>query len=1033
MRQVCYPNPYGAIICVPESGRNIFMQDLFGLQGGGGGGKFVQEYQDVIDYAISQNFELPSDAVMQLQNELVKSLVEDGIWNELDVFYNFLGDGSEQFALINWKNPGTFTAINNGAAYQLFDGFKGNGVNAYLDTQFIPSGGINLTLNDSSFFTAMAQLTPENTGMVMSFGPSVTDYFGIRPRYGDSNTYAWVNSAFAKRVLRNNAPSNYFAHVQRVSSLTANLFQNGILNTSNPASDVGALSPAKIYLIAESNNNVAQNFSTGVIRCFGAGASLQGAELTLYNDWATYVHNVALIAYTPEYVNVLTYAATQGFAYPSANIRLLQDKLIQSLKAQNIWSRFDLFYNFLGDGDENFAKINWVAPGTFPAINQAATYAINTGFTTTNTLGVQTNYLPDGLGKWKLNDASYSGDYTFPLTGDFNPALGWNLGSRSMVRIPRQAPDRFDYSLNDTNETPTQAIAANVSEASFTANRLDANTKQLFFNGVDKGQAGVPSQALPNTAPGYVANGGFGTVIVRYFAAGGSLGNQSVNLYSTWNEYKNFVASLGAYKTILDYATTQGFMLPSVPVQIAGVTYIKDLMVAGIWNQLDVLYNFVTDGDENFAKINWKKPGTNQLPAGGSTFTPLNSLIFTAVADTGYQPDGVTSNYKLDDASVFSGALLPSGLSANLLNNVGTDNISLSYFPSGVFYTQWVMNEQAARNVVVIDRFNLFCQWQRTAADSSRVIERGVAKAPGNQASVALPITTFKMSATGSLNNQVFGAGASLVGKEQKLFDAWQNYSVPLLARVEYKKITDYATSQAFALPSEAVQAKQITLLEDLIRAGIWNELDLFYNFLTDGDEGFAKINWKNPGAYPATLKGDASFIPNVGIDNGVLAGGGIGTSLWSGLNNGVNFKLNSLSAFGAFGNVPTTGNYDLFGDAAGAPRLLLSGFGVGYFSTYGNPEINPSLNIGKGDAVWMIQRKNATNQTVFKNGNGAIASSAIGTGALVATEVTAGITLGQGHANNMKIKMFGLGGTCEGKELALSTAWSIYEGGYNQ
>jgi hypothetical protein len=75
------------------------------------------------------------------QNDMVKKLVDDGIWAKLDWFWvaaTETNDNGE--ALINWKNPGTDTPTNpTSTAWTALEGFTGDNSSDYIDTNFNPS------------------------------------------------------------------------------------------------------------------------------------------------------------------------------------------------------------------------------------------------------------------------------------------------------------------------------------------------------------------------------------------------------------------------------------------------------------------------------------------------------------------------------------------------------------------------------------------------------------------------------------------------------------------------------------------------------------------------------------------------------------------------------------------------------------------------------------------------------------------------------------------------------------------------------
>ena len=55
------------------------------------------------------------------------------------------------------------------------------------------------------------------------------------------------------------------------------------------------------------------------------------------------------------------------------------------------------------------------------------------------------------------------------------------------------------------------------------------------------------------------------------------------------------------YQAVLDYATTQGYTLPSSGQQTLQNQLVADLKDAGVWSKLDTFAVFATDGNEDFA------------------------------------------------------------------------------------------------------------------------------------------------------------------------------------------------------------------------------------------------------------------------------------------------------------------------------------------------------------------------------------------------------------------------------------------------
>jgi hypothetical protein len=89
------------------------------------------------------------------------------------------------------------------------------------------------------------------------------------------------------------------------------------------------------------------------------------------------------------------------------------------------------------------------------------------------------------------------------------------------------------------------------------------------------------------------------------------------------------------YQAILDFATTQGYSIPSIPQQALQNNLVLALKAAGVWSKLHVFRVYAIDGDIDFATINWKNPNTFQA-------VRVNSPIF--IANQGFQGNGTSAS-----------------------------------------------------------------------------------------------------------------------------------------------------------------------------------------------------------------------------------------------------------------------------------------------------------------------------------------------------------------------------------------------------
>jgi hypothetical protein len=127
------------------------------------------------------------------------------------------------------------------------------------------------------------------------------------------------------------------------------------------------------------------------------------------------------------------------------------------------------------------------------------------------------------------------------------------------------------------------------------------------------------------------------------------------------------------YQAVLDYATTQGYTLPSASQQLLQNQLVIDLKAAGVWSKLDTFAVFATDGDSDFALIDWIRL---------TDYTAVNSPTFTT--NQGFAGNGISSyintnfnllndstNYTQNDASRY--LYLRSGSNFNMFDSSNDD------------------------------------------------------------------------------------------------------------------------------------------------------------------------------------------------------------------------------------------------------------------------------------------------------------------------------------------------------------------------
>ena len=738
-----------------------------------GGEVMLPEYQAILDYATAQGFTKPSAAQQSEQNSLVAALIDAGIWDKLDVFYNFLTDGSADFAKINWRNPGTYQCLSVGATpFTTNDGFKSGGAAQYLNTQAAFSSLANFKQDNGSLGMDLTIPTLHN---VIDMGAVDGSRYAIimAKFHTDNLNYNWVNSQSAGGVANPNSPTGLYVS-QRNIAQSQNCIRNGEkFGQINSVSVAPPSLPCRIL-------NVTSGISTATAHMAFIGDALTGLESALYNAWKAYANPIKAAA---AYKAIIDYATAQLFTLPSAPQQAVQEQLILDMINADIWDKLDVFYNFLTDGSAGFAKINWKNPGAFQAITPAqVSFTANSGFTHSGSAGtsinIQWNPTVNGI-NYALNNASYFFDKSNGVTGS---TFDYWVGSPSAITKTNNLGGQLGAGINGP------VIQSGAIGNFIHVKRTGAGLQSYFSNGVSVYTDSASTSTSKDNINLPVLLGAGTPIGLQCVGFGASLTGLEAALYNAWTLYKNEVLKEISYKAVIDYATAQGFTLPSVGQQAEQKILLDAMIDAGIWQKLDVFYNFFTDGDANFAKINWKKPGTYQAVGTGHepTFIPNSGFKGNGSSqylDTGWAPsNGVLSvqndaSYfcQIDELQQVSQFLVGSAVggtrlyqlyqSASIMQymiNDGTYNTGTYPGVSSFLHASRIPNGNEIRlfkNGTRSDTFNSGTSTPSTVT---------VLLLARHESAI---IDTFSPSRIGC-----FGAGASLSGLESALYNVWTTY-----------------------------------------------------------------------------------------------------------------------------------------------------------------------------------------------------------------------------------------------------------------
>jgi hypothetical protein len=249
----------------------------------------------------------------------------------------------------------------------------------------------------------------------------------------------------------------------------------------------------------------------------------------------------------------------------------------------------------------------------------------------------------------------------------------------------------------------------------------------------------------------------------------------------------------------------------------------------------------------------------------------------------------------------------------------------------------------------------------------------------------------------------------------------------------EYQAVLDRATSLGYIQPSSAQKTKQNQLILDLKASGIWDLLDVFYVFATDGSSDFATLNWKASSTFQCSkvntpTHGAMGFTFN-GTTNYL-------NPAWVPSTNGVYYALNSAGIFVHENTNVATGTAAVSAISdTGARYMLITPKNnlnnCGYAVNSNGAATSVSLGAETSVGFYLGNRISSTNVNLFKNGVkiGVDTAQAIGAGRPTITPYI-GARNNSGVADAFRgsqISCFGAGANFESVQSALYTAWNTY------
>lgn len=199
---------------------------------------YSEQYQLVLGYAILNGITQPSDVEKLLQSNLAAAMYSSGVYSKSQSILVPMGDGSNDFKLIDWST-GTKRATANGTlVYSNTQGIKSNGTDGYVDAGYIPSSG----QNNQAFYTHIVTATGTSNRTAFGQQTSAGSYNIFRPYASTDTASAAVNTGITGSITNTGMVGKFL--LNRDVSGNYKIYKNGSLlttvsNSSNTPTTLG--------------------------------------------------------------------------------------------------------------------------------------------------------------------------------------------------------------------------------------------------------------------------------------------------------------------------------------------------------------------------------------------------------------------------------------------------------------------------------------------------------------------------------------------------------------------------------------------------------------------------------------------------------------------------------------------------------------------------------------------------------------------------------------------------------------------------
>jgi hypothetical protein len=221
-------------------------------------------------------------------NAFIIYLKANSLYTKFDKMF-LMSPTSEAASLADFFGATAATTV--GSPTWATTGFTTNGTTQYLSSTYTPNASSKLAANDFSYFVYLRS----GTQGASKYATGANNNLNAKPTYlgGASAVYSFSPGNLID-VAQGSLTSAGLISGSKQSSANTSLYKNGSLVTLNSGgTGSGTLIGRPLYIMANNNFNVANNFMVGEVCFWAAATNFSDAEMaTFYTGLQTFQTNV---------------------------------------------------------------------------------------------------------------------------------------------------------------------------------------------------------------------------------------------------------------------------------------------------------------------------------------------------------------------------------------------------------------------------------------------------------------------------------------------------------------------------------------------------------------------------------------------------------------------------------------------------------------------------------------------------------------------------------------------------------------------